>query len=91
MERTLIINAPFTFRVVWSFLRPLLDKRVTDAISILGDRAAYLPVVSEYLDEADLPTFLGGTDGTLDFVNEVGPWAEYLPDLRRPADASTLS
>jgi len=81
MEKTLIVNAPLAFRVVWSFVTPLLDARIRASISILGGRSQYLPELLKYVDEADLPTFLGGTDESLDFVHEVGPWGEHMPSL----------
>ena len=81
MERTLIVNAPIAFRIVWNFVSPILDARIRSAISILGGPSSYLPALLEYVDEADLPVFLGGSDDMLDFYNETGPWAEHLPKL----------
>jgi hypothetical protein len=83
MEKTFIINAPFAFRVVWNFVRPLLDERVRNAISITGGASEYLPKLLQYAEEADLPEWLGGKDGSMDFMHEVGPWREHIPDLSR--------
>ena len=73
--------ASFAFRVVWNFVSPMLDARIRGAIKILGGPSSYLPILLEYVDKADLPDFMGGTDKTMDFINESGPWAEHLPKL----------
>ena len=36
----------------------------------------FLPKLLEYIDEDQLPTFLGGTN-TKRFIDDTGPWHEY--------------
>ena len=43
MECTFIVNAPFSFRAVWNFVKPLLDKRVSDSFAILGGPKEFVP------------------------------------------------
>ena len=86
MERTFIVNAPLSFRAVWSFIKPLLDKRVCDAFSILGGPKEFIPrLVPKYVASVDeLPVFLGGNDHTCTFDGqEKGPWGHLLPVLDR--------
>lgn len=81
VERMFIINSPFVFRTVWALIAPILTKRTRDKIKILGGESEY----RKYLDEmyanglSDLPTCVGGTDESCDFMNEMGPWASILP------------
>lgn len=81
VQTMMIINAPKVFTVVWSFLKPLLDKRTREKINILGSN--YLPTVLEHVRKEELPTFLGGSDDTCDLLNEKGPWVEQMPDNMR--------
>ena len=39
-----------------------------------------MPSLLEEIDAANLPTFLGGQDDSIDFINEQGPWAAFVPD-----------
>ena len=77
LGRLFVINAPVTFTIVWKFIRPLLDKRTRDKVSILG--SSYTSELLEHIDVEDLPTFLGGKDESCDFVSEKGPWATQMP------------
>lgn len=76
-----VINAPFFFRIIWTFLSPLLPKRVKDVIYILGNREEYLPLLHEVIDEDNLPSFLGGIDESFELKKEIGPWAQWTPPI----------
>ena len=80
LHKMFIVNAPKIFRVVWAVVRTFLDKRTRDKIAILGGRDEYLPHLLEEIDAQNLPTFLGGQDDSIDFINEQGPWAAFVPD-----------
>jgi hypothetical protein len=85
MSSVYVVNAPFVFRVIWSFLYPLLPSRVRDYIFIYGDRFDYFPKLLEVIDRDSLPDFLGGVDtifseGETNKI-EKGPWSQYLPKL----------
>ena len=80
LHKMFIVNAPKIFRVVWAVVRTFLDKRTRDKIAILGGRDEYLPHLLEEIDAQNLPRFLGGEDDSIDFINEQGPWAEFVPD-----------
>ena len=84
MERIFVLNAPRSFRIVWTFLRALIPRQTAAMISILGGPQDYLPQLDAYIDRANLPDWLGGDDSTCDFQRcgaEHGPWAAELPSL----------
>ena len=53
-----IINAPWTFTTIWSFVKLWLAPRTIEKIDILG--ADYQGVLLKHIDAENLPTFYGG-------------------------------
>lgn len=74
--RMFIVNAPKVFSVAWSFVKPMLDVKTLDKIQIYG--ADYYPALVQLMDEAVIPSFLGGRcncpGGCLN--SELGPWQD---------------
>ena len=82
MEKTYICYAPWVFQKVWGFVSPMLDPRTAAKFVIMGGPNEFLPRLTEHLDIEELPEFLGGKDKSCNFVDEVGPWAQYVPDIK---------
>ena len=61
--RTIIINAPSIFGVIWSIVSPLLDPNVREKITVL--RGNYEATLRELVDEDQLPVAYGGTDASV--------------------------
>ncbi|KJE89190.1 hypothetical protein CAOG_00710 [Capsaspora owczarzaki ATCC 30864] len=59
VKRCFIINAPMIFPVMFNLIKPLLHEATRQKIRVLG--SDYVSVLSEYIDPAVLPRFLGGT------------------------------
>jgi hypothetical protein len=78
--KTWIINAPFIFKAAWNFVAKLLDPNTVAKFTILGGEKEYLPKLREMLDDQVIPTFVGGKDESLNFVDEKGPWTEFFPN-----------
>lgn len=73
-----IINAPAVFRMIWAFAKGLIDPRTQSKIEILG--VNYKEALLKWVDEENLPIFLGGkSPGSL--LDDVGPWSD--PELCR--------
>ena len=53
-----IVNAPFLFSGVWAIIKPWLDKKTRDKISIHG--SGFLKELLPLIDKENLPDFLGG-------------------------------
>ncbi|KZT64683.1 CRAL/TRIO domain-containing protein [Daedalea quercina L-15889] len=53
-----IINAPWTFTTIWSFVKLWLAPRTIEKIDILG--ADYQAVLLKHIDAENLPAFYGG-------------------------------
>jgi hypothetical protein len=82
-----IINSPMLFSSVWSLIKPFLDEVTVKKIHILG--SSYKKSLLEYIDEAALPSRLGGNcscPGGCE-KSDVGPWQEVdkskVEDLRK--------
>jgi len=60
MGNTFIINAPMVFRGLWKVAKGFLDERTRNKIKVKGGEKDYLPVLLEFVEEENLPTFLGG-------------------------------
>ncbi|XP_051123458.1 phosphatidylinositol/phosphatidylcholine transfer protein SFH5-like [Andrographis paniculata] len=78
LHRMFIINAGSGFRVIWNFIKPLLDPDSTSKIQVLGSK--YQDKLLEAIDESVLPEFLGGSctcaneGGCL--RSDKGPWKD---------------
>ena len=90
MSQMVIVNTPWVFRTVWAFVAPMLNQRTREKISMLGGLRDFRPVLLKLIDAQSLPTFLGGTDTTCDFVHDQGPWAHVLPDVSRAPSERSL-
>lgn len=66
-----IINAPMLFSGVWAIVKPWLDDKTKAKIKILG--SGYKKALLEYIDEENLPEFLGGKS-KCDLSENIGPW-----------------
>lgn len=69
-----IVNAPYLFSTVWSFIKPWLDEVTVAKIHILGK--GYKTELLKYIPEENLPKDLGGTcscPGGCSLSNQ-GPW-----------------
>ena len=74
MGNTFIINAPMVFRGLWKVAKAFLDERTRNKIKVLG--GSYLPTLLEFVEEENLPTFLGGKC-TEPFPSDHGPWNQF--------------
>jgi hypothetical protein len=78
MGQLAIINAPATFTMIWSVVKPWLSKETVAKIDILG--SDYQDVLLELVDAENLPTSLGGKCTCSDVggchLSGAGPWQE---------------
>ena len=58
MGNTFIINAPMVFRGLWKIAKGFLDERTRNKIKVKG--GDYVPTLLEFVEEENLPSFLGG-------------------------------
>lgn len=74
LGRMFIVNAPLLFSGVWTMVKPLIDEKTRNKISIIGSK--FQKQLFEVADPANIPTFLGGTcnceGGCL--TRNIGPW-----------------
>lgn len=81
LYHTCIINAPAAFRAIWGMVKPMLNARTQAKVEVCPKD--YLPALKKWIDEENIPTYLGGkSKGTL--VDDVGPWSD--PDLIREVE-----
>jgi hypothetical protein len=84
MGRLAIVNAPSTFAVIWSFIRPWLAKETANKVFVLG--SDYRRELLEMIDEENLPSTLGGkcycktegddSGGPRCHLSASGPWLD---------------
>lgn len=71
-----IINVPLFFYGIWNVVKHFVDDKTRKKIHILG--SGYKKELFQYVDEKDLPDFLGGKatadDYGINLTNEQGPW-----------------
>ncbi|GAB4823183.1 hypothetical protein N2152v2_010229 [Parachlorella kessleri] len=86
LGKTLIINAPSIFKMIWGLVKPMLDVRTQAKIEVCPSN--YLPTLLRWADIENIPEYLGGKSrGSL--LDDVGPWkdpaltAEIEADIRR--------
>jgi hypothetical protein len=58
MGNMLIVNAPMVFTGVWAVVKGFIDERTRQKIRIIGSN--YRPVLLEFIDDENIPSFLGG-------------------------------
>eukprot|EP01062_Namystynia_karyoxenos_P006670 TRINITY_DN12338_c0_g1_i1.p1 TRINITY_DN12338_c0_g1~~TRINITY_DN12338_c0_g1_i1.p1 ORF type:complete len:414 (+),score=106.79 TRINITY_DN12338_c0_g1_i1:99-1340(+) len=74
LEKIFIINAGRAFAALWSFAQYFYAEEVRAKIKVLAGRSQYWPVLTKYIDPAQLPSFV---EGGLADVGE-----EWAGDLR---------
>ena len=74
LGKLFIINAPFIFTGVWAIVKSWLDEKTRKKIVMVGKD--YLKYMLEYVDEDQIPLYLGGTNQA-DFIDDFGPWNDY--------------
>ena len=74
MGNTFIVNAPTLFRGLWKVARGFLDEKTRNKIKVIG--GTYTPTLLEFVEEENLPEFLGGKCQEK-FPSDVGPWSGY--------------
>ncbi|KAL6781574.1 SEC14 [Auxenochlorella protothecoides x Auxenochlorella symbiontica] len=73
LGKTLIINAPSMFAVLFKAVKPMLDARTQAKIKVCS--SSYLSELRKYVDDENIPSYLGGkSKGSL--VDDVGPWQQ---------------
>jgi hypothetical protein len=75
-----IVNAPWTFRAVFSIVKGFLDAKTVAKIEIVG--GSYQSTLLKEIEAENLPTFLGGkctcADSTGDCkTSDAGPWTNF--------------
>lgn len=94
MHKLMIVNAPFLFKGVWSVMKPFIDEKTRQKISILG--SSFQTELFECVDPDNVPKILGGNctweeyvdtskvdpdeHGTYWFSADRGPWNTYPGD-----------
>lgn len=74
MGKFYIINAPWTFSVVWNIVKPWLDEVTVAKIDIQG--ASYKDTLLKQIDEENLPVVFGGKCNCPGgcSLSDAGPW-----------------
>lgn len=84
--RVQIINAPYLFTTVWSYVKNWLPAQTAAKIDICG--TDYMPVISNFVDLEAWPEHLGGkctcgqTHGSSCETSDVGPWEPVMNTVR---------
>lgn len=86
MHKALIINAPASFRVIWSLVKHLLDARTQDKIEVLP--VDYKPILHKYIDPKNLMRRYGGTNDAK-LIDCPGPWND--PDVMKQVAEKRLA
>lgn len=76
MGKFYVINAPWAFTTVWSFVKSLLDEVTVSKIQILG--SDYIKVLAQQIPLENIPARIGGKcncPGGCDLSN-AGPWQD---------------
>ncbi|KAL4423645.1 hypothetical protein ABPG75_000946 [Micractinium tetrahymenae] len=73
LGKTVIINAPTVFKMIWAMVRPMLDVRTQAKIEVAP--SDYMKLLLKYVDAENIPEYLGGkSKGSL--IDDVGPWKD---------------
>lgn len=73
MAKMFLVNTGFTFKACWAAVKPFLDKKTIEKISVLG--SDFKKELNAWVDDDQIPAFLGGTCQR-NFGESFGPWAE---------------
>ncbi|KAJ8602427.1 hypothetical protein CTAYLR_001236 [Chrysophaeum taylorii] len=85
--KTLIINAPSVFGVIWTIVSPLLEPNVREKITVL--RKDYKDTLRDLVDPDSLPVEYGGNDP--DTSPEERALAAFADDLTKAAAAAAAA
>ena len=84
LAKFFFVNVPFVFAGAWAIIRGWLDEKLQKKVVMCGKD--HMSRLLEYIDEDQIPTFIGGTN-TSSFMDDKGPWDEYeLIDSKKPGD-----
>jgi len=85
MGKFYIINAPYLFSTVWSFIKPWLDEVTVAKINILG--RDYKTTLLAQIPEDNLPVSLGGKCNCSGgcSLSDAGPWND--PKIKEKVEA----
>ena len=81
VNRTYVLNAPFSFSVIWTVLRQLIDPRTVKKIGFFSTIPKAKKDFLEYVDSDQLLSDYGGTGNSFDEV-----FAERLRELAHKSD-----
>lgn len=77
LAKMFLINTSFFFSAVWTIVKAFIDEKTRNKISV--EKSSYQKKLLEYIDEENLPSFLGGKctcshieGGCL--YSDIGPW-----------------
>jgi hypothetical protein len=94
MGKIAVINAPSSFTLIWSIVKPWLSKETAAKVDILGSN--YRTVLLSLVDAENLPKSLGGTctcgEGDVERCqfSSAGPWQEgrvgWGPNAKKARD-----
>lgn len=73
MYKTLILNAPTSFRVLWAMVRQLMDERTQAKFEVLP--ADFQEALQQYVAPENLMQKYGGTHSA-SLLDEPGPWKD---------------
>ncbi|KIK65949.1 hypothetical protein GYMLUDRAFT_38415 [Collybiopsis luxurians FD-317 M1] len=96
LGRVAVINAPSTFTIIWSVIRPWLAKETADKVEVLGPD--YRERLLEDIDEENLPSVVGGkcrcevegsqSNDSRCHLSNIGPWLDgrvgWGPNANKP-------
>ena len=79
LETLFMINAPFTFSVLWAMVKPWIDPVTVSKFQILGSN--YQAALKERIAEEHIPVEYGGTatDFAWTFPNNIAEFDRYQP------------
>ena len=75
MGKMFICNAPMLFTGIYSLAKGWVDEKTRKKITLCGSN--YYKKLLEYVDEDQIPEFLGGKNKAT-CSDDVGPWKEYV-------------
>ena len=82
MGKMLIVNAPMIFTGIYALIKGWIDEKTRKKISLEGKN--FMKTMLDYIDEDQIPSFLGGTNDH-NLTDDPGPWHEWdLIDSDQP-------
>lgn len=83
MGRTLVINAPKIFNLMWAGLKGFVNVETRGKITVLSAGKKTSDIIDKYVPHETLPDFLGGRIKGVKGPVDYGPW-QHDPDLMYP-------